>query len=218
MNWAIVTGGEICDNYVKKIIKERNFDKVIAVDAGLDFFRRVDMQPDVIIGDFDSVDSSSKQFFINKSNIEWVTLNPMKDDTHTEHAIHYAIDNGASRIYLFGATGGRIDHLLANISLLGIGLEKNIPIIMQDSKNKVQMIQNAHNFMIKHQHEMPQHYVSLIPYTPEVKNVTLKGFKYSLNNYTMGGFNALGISNEIVDDYGVISFDDGIMLVIESVD
>ena len=35
MNWAIVTGGEICDNYVKKIIKERNFDKVIAVDAGL---------------------------------------------------------------------------------------------------------------------------------------------------------------------------------------
>ncbi|WP_022749666.1 thiamine diphosphokinase [Lachnobacterium bovis] len=221
MKFAIVTGGKINDKYVSGILKNEKFDQIIAVDSGLDFFKRTNIKPNVIIGDFDSVDKDSKKYFDSKENIKWITLNPVKDDTDTEHAIHYAIDSGASYISLFGATGGRIDHLLANISLLGIGLEKNIPIIMQDSKNKVFMLKDAKNFKIKNTkacNEDKKHFISLIPYTAEVKNVTLSGFKYPLHNYNMGGFNALGISNEIIGDFGIISFDKGILIVVEAID
>ena len=53
-------------------------------------------------------------------------LNPEKDDTDTEYAIREAIRRGAMEIVVIGATGTRIDHVLGNISLLGIGLEEQI--------------------------------------------------------------------------------------------
>ena len=61
-------------------------------------------------------------------------------------------------------------------------------------------------------------YVSLLPYSDQVRGVTLTGFKYPLTDYTMGGFNSLGISNEITEEEAVISFMDGQLLVIESRD
>ena len=61
-------------------------------------------------------------FVKKKNDIEWTKLNPMKDDTDTEAAIRLAIEKGAQSITLLGATGSRIDHVLANIELLGIGL------------------------------------------------------------------------------------------------
>ena len=61
-------------------------------------------------------------------------------------------------------------------------------------------------------------YVSLIPFSEKVCGVTLRGLKYPLTDYTMGGFNSLGISNEIVSDEATISFSSGELIVIESKD
>ena len=51
-----------------------------------------------------------------------------------------------------------------------------------------------------------------------VSGVTLRGLKYPLTDYTMGGFNSLGISNEIVSDEASISLSSGQLIVIESKD
>jgi thiamine pyrophosphokinase len=51
-----------------------------------------------------------------------------------------------------------------------------------------------------------------------VKDVTLTGFKYNLTDYTMGGFNSLGVGNEIVEDTAQITFSDGLLLLVESRD
>ena len=51
-----------------------------------------------------------------------------------------------------------------------------------------------------------------------MQGITLRGFKYPLSDYTMGGFNSLGISNEIVDEKAVIELTRGSLLVIESHD
>lgn len=61
-------------------------------------------------------------------------------------------------------------------------------------------------------------YISLLPFSGEVTGVTLKGLKYPLDNFTMGGFNARGISNEIVEEEASISLTSGQLLVIESRD
>lgn len=58
----------------------------------------------------------------------------------------------------------------------------------------------------------------MIPFTPKVKGVTLKGFKYPLTDYTLLSGRAIGVSNEITGETGEISFSEGLLLVIESRD
>ena len=125
-NYLIVTGGYTDDNFAVRWIKDNNFDCMLASDSGMEFFRRTGIVPDAIIGDFDSVNADTLDFFKKKNDIEWTKLNPMKDDTDTEAAIRLAIEKGAQRITLLGATGSRIDHMLANIELLGIGLRQKV--------------------------------------------------------------------------------------------
>ena len=214
-SYLIVTGGQIDDNFAIQWISEHSFEGMIASDSGMEFFKRAGLKPDVIIGDFDSVRPETLDLFRCKEDIQWVKLNPMKDDTDTEAAIRLAIENGAEDITLLGATGSRIDHMLANIELLGIGLEEKLQMRLLDSHNRIRMIDSE---IIIRRDEQFGNYVSLIPYSMEVKNVTLKGFKYTLDNYCMRKFNSLGISNEITEDEARISFTDGIMVVIEARD
>ena len=61
-------------------------------------------------------------------------------------------------------------------------------------------------------------YLSLLPFTPQVTGITLKGVKYPLENAILNSGISLGISNEIVDDRAEIMFQDGILLGIESRD
>ena len=61
-------------------------------------------------------------------------------------------------------------------------------------------------------------YVSLLPYTPKVTHLTLRGFKYPLKDVTLQSFCSLGISNEIVGEEAGIEFDGGILLVMETRD
>ena len=103
-NYLIVTGGYTDDNFAVRWIKDNNFDCMLASDSGMEFFRRTGIVPDVIIGDFDSVNADTLDFFKKKNDIEWTKLNPMKDDTDTEAAIRLAIEKGAQSITLLGAT------------------------------------------------------------------------------------------------------------------
>ena len=171
--------------------------------------------PDVIIGDFDSVKAETLDYFRKYETVEFHPLNPIKDDTDTEYAIRYAIAHDASEITLLGATGTRMDHVLGNISLLGIGLEQNVPIIILDANNRIRMADHSLEILKKEQFGK---YVSLIPYSEKVTGLTLKGMKYPLDHYELGGFNSLGVSNEIVDHKAEIIFESGILIVIESID
>lgn len=105
-----------------------------------ELFYRNKLTPDWIIGDFDSASSEALDYFGGQSDISWIRLNPVKDDTDTESAIRKAIALGAEKITLLGATGTRIDHLLGNIELLGIGLQNHIPIQIVDERNRIRMI------------------------------------------------------------------------------
>jgi thiamine pyrophosphokinase len=120
-----------------------------------------------------------------------------------------------TELTVLGATGTRLDHVLSNIDLLGIGIENDVGIEIVDEHNRIRMINQS---MVISKKEQFGTFISLIPYTEKVKNLTLTGFKYNLTDFTMGGFGSLGISNEIVDDVAEIVFKEGILLVIESRD
>lgn len=211
----IVSGGSIEDKFAKEWIEQYQPEYIIVADSGMEFMRRVGIKPDMIIGDFDSVASETLRFFKEQEGIIFKELNPIKDDTDTEFAICQAIHLGAKEITVLGATGTRLDHVLGNVALLGIGLQKNVSIHLVDKHNRIRMIDKSMKLDKSKQFGA---YVSLIPYAGDVKGVTLRGFKYPLENFTMESFSSLGISNEIVDNQAEILLEDGILVVIESRD
>lgn len=213
--YVIISGGSIDDGCACNIIEEGNYDVILGADSGMNFLYRAEIKPDVIIGDFDSVDDEALTYFKNQDGIELHQLNPMKDDTDTEYAIRYAISNGATAITVLGGTGTRLDHVLGNVSLLGIGLEEGVSMELVDANNRIRMIDKP---ITIRKNEQYGKYVSLIPYTGEVCDVTLEGMKYPLDHYLLGGFNSLGVSNEIEEEEARISFSKGLLLVIESRD
>jgi len=211
----IVSGGSLNKEFVTKVVGQGRYDRILAADSGMNALYAAAVTPDIIIGDFDSADKKILAFFQQNKEIDFCTLNPEKDDTDTEFAIRESIRRGADSITIIGGTGTRLDHVLGNISLLGIGLEEGVRMELLDAHNRICMIDHSVTLKKKEQYG---NYLSLIPYNGNVTGVTLKGLKYPLHDYTMGGFNSLGISNEIVDDEASIELTSGQLLVIESRD
>lgn len=215
MKFLIVSGGSLSKEFVTKVVGQGKYDRILAADSGMNALYAAAVTPDIIIGDFDSADEKILRFFQQNKAIDFCTLNPEKDDTDTEFAIRESIRRGADSITIIGGTGTRLDHVLGNISLLGIGLEEQVSMELLDEHNRIRMIQDT---LILEKETQYGKYVSLIPYGGDVQGITLRGFKYPLSDYTMGGFNSLGISNEIVDEKAVIELTRGSLLVIESHD
>ncbi|NLK76768.1 MAG: thiamine diphosphokinase [Clostridiales bacterium] len=216
MQALIVTGGSIEDTFALKFLKENPCDLTIAADSGMEFFYRNGLVPDEIVGDFDSVKSGVLEFFKeNNPNIKIRKFQPEKDETDTELAIRTAIDAGCKKIWLLGATGTRIDHVLGNIHLLGMAMERDCECIMLDSCNRIRMLNQG---MTIRREEQYGDYISLFPFTPTVKGLTLRGFKYPLEKYELQCYHSLGVSNEISEEKAEISFEEGILLMVESKD
>lgn len=215
MKYLIVTGGETTSEFATDMIKSGGFEVIMAVDAGMELLFRNHIQPDIIVGDFDSVNLDTLEYFREKEQIDICMLEPEKNDTDTEFAVREAIRRGAHDIVIIGATGRRMDHMLGNLAVLGIGIEEKVDIRILDPYNRVRIINEPLTIKKSEQYGV---YVSLIPYYGEVKNVTLEGMKYPLKDHTLGGFNTLAISNEIVEDEARISLSSGYLVVVESRD
>jgi len=215
MNGLIVAGGNINDKFVCNLIKEGAFEVIFAADRGIDVLYRNHITPDIIVGDFDSANPEALEYYKDMDQVAVSELNPEKDDTDTEHAIRDCVRLGCEQITVVGAFGDRIDHVLANVSLLGIGLEYGVDMKMMDEKNRITM--HCQGTTIKKSEQFGD-YVSLIPYGGMVHGLTLKGMKYNVEDATLDYFTSLGVSNEIVEDEAVIEFSEGTLLVIEARD
>ena len=225
MKALIVTGGFVDDEFTLNYIKRENYQVTFAVDHGLEFFYRTGLVPDYIVGDFDSIEANVlKSYEGNRSEDKKTCvarLNPMKDDTDTEHTLQMALDMGCNSIHIFGATGTRLDHVLGNLQLLGFALRRQAECMIIDPHNRIRLI-NGETVLTKR--DQFGKYVSLIPYTPRVTGLTLEGFVYPLWNDTLDSFyleNAKpisGVSNEIAEETARITMEDGILVLVESRD
>lgn len=201
--------------FALQYLKQQKFDYYIASDSGMHFFREAGRIPNEILGDFDSADPAVLQQFRQHPQIMFHQYQPEKDATDTELALQLAIERGSSEIHILGGTGTRLDHVLGTVHLLGIAMEQNIPCYLVDANNRVRLIAGRTELEKAGQYGR---FVSLIPLTTEVSGVTLTGFKYPLRDYTMDVFHSIGISNEIVEDWAVVDFTEGILILIESKD
>lgn len=198
----------------KSLIEDINIEYVICADGGLEKAEKLNLKPNLILGDFDSVSYNVLEKY-KKLNIETITFPIEKDYTDMELAIEYACNKGFKDVVLIGASGTRLDHTIANILLLEKYslLEINIEII--DNNNYISIISNNAHIKI---HNKKGYFVSLVPVTETIEGLTLEGFKYPLNNVNVKRGSTLCISNEIIEDIGVVKLIKGSAFVFISKD
>lgn len=215
MRTLIVTGGNINKDFLIQIIKTIKFETIIAVDDGLKILNELNIKPNHIVGDFDTVNKKILDLYKKDTLIKIHRFNPIKDNTDTDIAIRLAVELESDEIIIVGGIGSRIDHVLGNIQVLKYALDNKVKCKIIDENNEIQLINKT---TILNKNEINKTYVSLIPLTEKVENINLKGFKYELENGELTIGSSLGISNEILKEQAIIEFENGILVMIFSKD
>lgn len=215
MKFILISGGDINRDFALDFLRKQKDARLIAVDKGMQFCYENKIAVDAIVGDFDSVDEISMDYF-EKSGIPIKRLRPEKDDSDTQSALQMAVDMGAEQIEVLGATGTRIDHLWANVQLLLLAKKMGIEMSIWDAYNYISVREES--FSINREEQFGK-YVSFFSMGDCVPDVTLRGFKYPLNGHYLTNMDCgLSLSNEIIDKTAYVSFSSGMLLMIQSRD
>ncbi len=212
-NILIVTGGRVELALLKEYLDNNKNSYVIGVDKGILALHSLGITPDLVVGDFDSAGEDIKNLYQHKENA--LCLQPEKDYTDTHVALVEAMKLKPKQIIFLGATGSRIDHMMANISLLKLALKEGVEAYIIDGNNRIRMIDKYCRIDARSAYGK---YISCIPFSDTITGVTLIGFKYPLDNATMIKEDSIGISNELREEEGHISIDSGYLLVMETKD
>jgi thiamine pyrophosphokinase len=206
----IFAGGNIDEHLLEEICEE---DFIIGADRGALFLVEHNIEPNLAIGDFDSVTEQEMQK-IKAHSIEMMTCDAInKDLTDTELAYELAVEKQPKEIILVGATGTRLDQTFANIQMMSKGLQHQIKTFIVDKNNYITLIGSSCTVEAR-----GFSYVSLLPLTPQVTGITLEGFMYPLDQATLKMGHSLGVSNKLLGQSGTVHIDSGLLLIIQSKD
>ena len=194
----IISGGDF-----EKIELNDKYDFFIACDKGYLYAKKLNIKPNIIVGDFDSAKKPK-----NVENV--IKVSKIKDDTDTSLAVKYALKNGYKDIDIICALGGRIDHTLANISLMKYVVEH---------KGVVKIISNSATLMVFTKGKIRinkdnNKYLSIFSLSDKSKIDYIKGTKYDIKNLILKSSFPLGVSNEFKNKLAEIKISKGVVLII----
>ena len=216
MNTVLICGGEINDEFSLVCLKQIKPDCIIGVDKGLEFCYRNHVIPDWILGDFDSISKEVIDWYRKQQEIPIRQYKPEKDDTDTRLGMELALKMGSDKIFLLGATRGRLDHYMGNLQSLLITARKEKEGWILDEQNAI-TVRKAGKICI-HKEEQFGKYVSFFSMGDEVTGLSLTGFQYPLDGYTLKNSDGIAVSNQLLDDCGIIEFETGYLMMVLSKD
>ena len=188
-------------------------DYVIAADGGLMYCGVLELEPDLILGDFDSLDGEYTEAVASireQLPEKVVTLPVEKDDTDMLAAVEYGLRLGYRSFRLYGANGGRLEHTIANIQVLKYLKEQDAVGYIMDGTGMILLAQNE---TISFRDTMDG-YVNIFSLNEKAHGVTIRGLKYELEDVTLTNALPLGISNEFIGVPSEVSVKDGTLLII----
>ena len=179
-------------------------DVIIAADAGFRLCRELGLTPDLLLGDFDSMEEPKDFAHLIRVPVE-------KDDTDTMLAIREGLKQGCREFYLYGGTGGtRLDHTLANLQGLAFLCRHGARGYLYDQDFVYTVIENDTLTLSR---QVDWGLVSLFSMDSQVEHVTLKGLQYPLEDGTLTSGFPLGVSNHFMADTAQITAGNGLLLV-----
>lgn len=212
---VIVSGGMLEEDFVLDILNSEETEFIIGVDKGLVFLYEHQIQPDYIVGDFDSAPEDVVSYYREKTKIPIRAFNPVKDASDTEIAIRLCLELRRQHIVILGGTGTRIDHIWANVQSLQIALDAGAEAILLDSHNRIRL---ADKKVVLNRETAFGPYFSVFPFAGIVADFHIRGAKYPLSHHTLTPYNSLCVSNEFDADEVEIDFPLGEIVLMETRD
>lgn len=184
---------------------------VIAADGGLRHLLALDHQPDILIGDLDSLPEGAEDA-LDGGEVEIVRFPRAKDETDLELALLHAIERFPdSAVLIAGGFGGRIDHTLANIMLLAHPAFIGRAIYFVEEGQTAWLINDETTIIGR-----PGDVVSLIPLGGDVVVAETIGLRWPLVNETLSLGPARGMSNEMTAARAQIRIAGGLLLCVHT--
>lgn len=173
---------------------------IVAADGG---YRLVKDKPvTAVIGDFDTLGYLP-------DNVKTITYPTDKCQTDGEICLDYLKNIGASEVVIYGATGGRIDHVLGNINLLAYANEIGLKAKIVSSECTIYHISDKFTAEAE-----TGSVLSLIPFGGTVILRSSKGLKYPLKGLIIKPSSSLGISNETTQKNVEIEVESGSAIIV----
>ena len=179
-------------------------DMVIAADAGYARLAEAGIKADLIIGDFDSLGSVP-----GEDNV--IVLPAVKDVTDTWAAVEQGLRRGYKKFVLYGCTGGRFDHTMANLQTAAYLAGQGMECRMIGRTQTVAALSAGMELVFEAE---KTGYISVFSHTDCCEGVTIRGLKYELEAATLTNRFPLGVSNEFTGRRASISVTGGIALVV----
>ena len=183
--------------------KPQKNDLIIAADGGYNTLTKLNIKPDLVVGDFDSLGEIPENENIIKHPVK-------KDDTDTLLAVKIGLEKGYKTFVIYGAVGGRLDHTVATIQTATFVAENGGIAYIYDGNHTVTAIKNSSiNFK-----DNAKGYISIFALSGIAKGVSIKGLLYELNNAEITPHFPIGVSNEFIGKESKLSVTDGILTII----
>lgn len=183
--------------------KPNENDLIIAADGGYSTLKKLNIKPDLVVGDFDSLGEAPENENVIKHPVK-------KDDTDTLLAVKIGLEKGYKSFVVFGAIGGRLDHTIATIQTATFVAENGGIAYIYDGNHTVTAIKNSTiNFK-----DNAKGYISIFALSGVAKDVTINGLLYELNDAEITPYFPVGVSNEFIGKESKISVTDGILTII----
>lgn len=184
-------------------------DYIIAADGGQNRAREFGLQPDCVIGDFDST-TRNEDF-----DCLYITYPAEKDLTDTEAALTHALEKGCRNVILLGGMGGRLDHTMGNIGLLDKYYNSFDHMEFIDGKNRMELLKDSGRTLKR---DARYKYFGLVSLNAEASGIDIRGAKYELTGASLERASTLGVSNEFSEDTVEIYVREGTLLIVRSAD
>ena len=186
-------------------------DLVIAVDGGLDYCAVLNVEPDLILGDFDSLseeECAAVEQLEQQIPERVIRLQREKDETDGLAALQEGLKRGYTEFRIYAGTGGRFDHTLANIQCLLYLKNRGASGYLVDGTGMMLVIKNE----AVHFRRNLKGTLSLFSMVEESKGVTIRGMKYELEHASVRNDFPIGISNEFIGQEAEILVEDGTLV------
>ena len=178
-------------------------DYIIAVDAGYRYCRERELEADLVVGDFDSLGSQP-------NHPHTLCLKPEKDETDMMVAVEQGMRRDYNQFVIYGGTGGRISHTLANFQMMTNMAMGGAEAILIGTGCRMMILRNGEICFGPES----QGYLSIFCCGDRAVGVTEEGLKYSLDRVVLVKETPLGVSNEFIGKPSRVAVEDGVLLIV----
>ena len=202
----VFAGGDFSDSVFRHAAPDAD-DYLVSVDRGLTYCLEAGLRPDLLVGDFDSVEPELLQR-PDIADVPRQTFPAQKDSSDLDLALNALCEMTFDEVYVVGVSGGRTDHLLINWQLT---LQRSWPfaLVYIDASVSARVLHGAGEVSVDVE---PGTIVSLVS-LKDAEGVSTLGLYYALCDATLTAGSSLGLSNIAVNATVTVVIESGVVLV-----